>query len=252
MKKIALIIIILLQTNFVSSQEISKSERIEFKIKKIESFNGEGNLERTNLFNENGELIKVFDREGKIQKELIYNDKKQLLKEIKYNFNGKILNSIKHIYNPKNQLVKKELTDSGGKTNAFWMFEYNGKNELIRETKKSETATNSTTEYKYKNSKLVETFVKNKTIGKESKTTFKYEENGRLTQKKTKYYFSNTTMTWKYSYNEKGKLTKLVDKSNNGMKSTTNYEYDKNGLLIKESWKGSFSKENSITNYKFE
>jgi hypothetical protein len=59
-------------------------------------------------------------------------------------------------------------------------------------------------------------------------------------------------MTWKYTYNEKGKLTKLVDKSNNGMKSTTNYEYDKKELLIKESWRGSFSKEDSVTNYRFE
>jgi hypothetical protein len=36
------------------------------------------------------------------------------------------------------------------------------------------------------------------------------------------------------------------------MKSTTNYKYDKNELLISESWKGSFSKEEAITNYKFE
>jgi hypothetical protein len=59
-------------------------------------------------------------------------------------------------------------------------------------------------------------------------------------------------MTWDYTYNEKGKLTKLVDKSSNGIRSTTNYKYDKNELLISESWKGSFSKEESITNYKFE
>ena len=252
MKKIALIIIILLQTNFVSSQEISKPERIEFKIKKIESFSEKGNLERTNLFNKNGDLIKVFDREGKIQKEFIYNDQQQLIQELRYNSNEKILNVTKHFYNLKNQLIRKELTDSDGKTNDFWTFEYNGKSELIKEIKKSETGTNSTTEFEYKNSKLVETFVKNKVIGKESKTIFKYEENGLLKQKRTKYYFSNTTMTWKYTYNEKGKLTKLVDKSNNGMKSTTNYEYDKKELLIKESWRGSFSKEDSVTNYKFE
>mgnify|MGYP003624897056 CR=1 FL=1 len=252
MKKIVLIIIILLQTNFVSSQEISKTERIEFEITKIESYDGENNLERINLFNKNGDLIKIIDGEKEVQKEFIYNNKKQLLKEIRYNSNGKIHNTIKHFYNPKNQLIKKELTDSDGKTNDFWTFEYNEKNELFKETKKSETGTNSITEFKYNNSKLVETFVKNKTIGKESKTTFKYAKNGLLSQKKAKYYFSNTTMTWKYTYNKKGKLAKLVDKSSNGMKSTTKYEYDKNGLLIKESWRGSFSKEDSITNYKFE
>jgi hypothetical protein len=252
MKKIVLIIIILLQTNFVSSQEISKSERIEFNITKIQSYDGEGKLESINLFNENGDLLKYFDGEKEIQKEFIYNNKKQLLKEIRYNSNGKVYNSIKHYYNSKNLLTKKELTDSDGEVNDIWTFEYNIKNQLIREIVKSETASNSTTEYKYKNSKIAETLVKNKTIGKESKTTFKYDESGRLSQKRTRYYFSNSTMTWKYTYNEKGKLTKLVDKSSNGMKSTTKYEYDKNELLIKESWRGSFSKEDSITNYKFE
>ncbi|WP_428741127.1 hypothetical protein [Tenacibaculum sp.] len=252
MKKISLIIIILLQTNLILSQEISKNEIIEFEISKIKSFDGEGNLENIKTFNKNGDLLKAFDGEEKIQKEFIYNDKKQLLKEIRYNSNGKIHNSINFYYNSKNQLNKKELTDSDGEINIFWTFEYNDNNELIREIVKSETATNSTTEFKYENAKLVETFVISKTIGKESKTSFKYDENGRLSIKKTKYYFSNSTMTWKYIYNEKGKLTKLVDQSSNGVKSTTNYEYDKNELLIKESWRGSFSKEDSITNYTFE
>jgi hypothetical protein len=76
------------------------------------------------------------------------------------------------------------LIDSYGKTNDFWTFEYNEKNELEREIAKSETSSNSTTEYKYKDSKIAEIFVRNKTIGKESKTTFKYNENGRLKQKK--------------------------------------------------------------------
>lgn len=125
------------------------------------------------------------------------------------------------------------------------------KNELKREIAKSETSSNSTTEYKYTDSKLAEIFVKNKTIGKESKTTFRYDENGRLKQKKTRYYHSNSTMTWEYTYNEKGKLIRLIDKSSNGVKSTTNYKYDKNELLISESWKGSFSKEELITNYEY-
>ena len=84
-----------------------------------------------------------------------------------------IRNSINFYYNPENLLIKKELTDSYGKTNDFWTFEYNEKNELEREIAKSETSSNSTTEYKYKDSKLAEIFVRNKTIGKESKTTFK-------------------------------------------------------------------------------
>ena len=252
MREIALIIIILLQTNFVLGQEISKTEKIEFNISEIKSFDGEENLERIETFNKNGEISKILDKDEKLQKEFIYNNEKQLIKEIRYNSNENIRNSINFYYNSENLLIKKELTDSYGKTNDFWTFEYNEKNELEREIAKSETSSNSTTEYKYKSSKLAEIFVRNKTIGKESKTIFKYNENGSLKQKRTKYYHSNSTMTWEYAYNEKGKLIKLVDKSSNGMKSTTNYKYDKNELLISESWKGSFSKEESITNYKFE
>lgn len=252
MKKIALIIIILLDTNFVLGQEISKTERIEFNISKIKSFDGEGNLERIETFNENGELSKILDKNEKLQKEFIYNNEKQLIKEIRYNSNENIRNSINFYYNSENLLIKKELTDSFGKTSDFWTFVYNEKNELEKEITKSETSSNLISEYNYKDSKIAEIFVRNKTIGKESKTTFKYYENGRLKQKKTKYYYNNSTMTWEYTYNEKGKLIKLVDKSSNEMKSTTNYKYDKNELLIGESWKGSFSKEDSITNYRFE
>lgn len=238
--------------DYLNNKVITKAERIEFKIKQIKSFDGEGNLESIEIFNESGELEKIFNREKEIQKEFLYNNENLLFKEIRYNSNEKIHNSIKHYYNSENQLVKKELTNSSGKINAFWTFEYNEKNQLIKEIQKSETATNSTTEYKYKNSELIETQVNNKTIGKESKTTFKYNELGFISTKKTTYYFGNSTMTWKYSYNEKGKLISLVDKSSNGMKSTTTYQYDKNSLLIKESWRGTFSKEDLITNYTFE
>lgn len=252
MKKIALLIIILLQTHFVLSQEISKDERIKFGISKITSLDQEGNLIRIEVFNKYGDLLQILDKDKKLQREFIYNDKKQLLKEIRYNSNKNIINSISFYYNSKNLLVRKELTDSNGETNDFWTFEYNEKNELKKETTKSETALNSTSEYKYKESKLTEVFVKNKTIGKESKSMFKYDENGRLKQKKTRYYFSNSTMTWKYDYNKNGKLKSLTDRSSNGVKSITKYEYDKNGLLIKESWRGSFSNEDSIIIYKYE
>jgi hypothetical protein len=56
MREIALIIIILLQTNFVLGQEISKTEKIEFNISEIKSFDGEGNLAKTQEY-KNGDLI---------------------------------------------------------------------------------------------------------------------------------------------------------------------------------------------------
>ena len=94
MRKIALIIIILLQTNFVLGQEISKTEKIEFNISEIKSFDGEGNLERIEIFNKNGEISQILDKDEKLQKEFIYNNEKQLIKEIRYNSNENIRNSI--------------------------------------------------------------------------------------------------------------------------------------------------------------
>ena len=61
-------------------------------------------------------------------------------------------------------------------------------------------------------------------------------------------YF-NTTITLTYSYNDAGKLTKLFEKSSNGVSSTTLYEYNDKGLLISETWESSISKTPQKTTY---
>ena len=252
MKKTILTTIISLQIFILFSQETTKNERIKFKISTIKSFDEDGNLKSIEEFNTNGDLVKVLDKDKIVEKELIYNDKKQISKELRYDSNGIISNTIIFYYNSKEQLIEKKLIDSDGEIDTSWLFEFNENNQLLKETRESLTSGKSITKFKYKNSKLDKTILTNNTIGKESQTSFKYDKKGRLSIKKTRYYYSNTTMTWNYTYNEKGKLISLTDQSSNGVKSTTTYKYNSSDLVIKANWRGSFSNEDYITKYTYE
>ncbi|AKQ46890.1 hypothetical protein TH63_16625 [Rufibacter radiotolerans] len=66
---------------------------------------------------------------------------------------------------------------------------------------------------------------------------------------KTKYYFSGTTLTQTYEYNEVGKLKQLKDKSSNGVSMVIIYTYNEKGLLISDTWRGSLGKKAYTTHY---
>ncbi|MDB5203282.1 MAG: hypothetical protein JWQ27_2691 [Ferruginibacter sp.] len=109
----------------------------------------------------------------------------------------------------------------------------------------------SVTKYKYDDKDfLIQEDKSTKSIGKEERVNYKYSDKGLIKEKKTKYYYSNTNITLTYSYDDKGKLTKLFEKSSNGVSSTTLYEYNDKGLLIGDTWESSLSKIKHKTTYK--
>jgi hypothetical protein len=114
----------------------------------------------------------------------------------------------------------------------------------------SGTMGNSVTKYKYdEKSLLIQEDKSNNSIGKEERVNYKYNDKGQIIEKKTKAYYFNTTITLTYSYNDPGKLTKLFEKSSNGVSSTTLYEYNDKGLLISDMWESSISKTPQKTTY---
>ena len=79
---------------------------------------------------------------------------------------------------------------------------------------------------------------------------YKYNDKGHLVEKKTRYFHSNSLITVTYTYNDTGKLIKLDEKSDNGVTSSTTYQYNDKGLLESDTWKGSLSKTAQRTSYK--
>ena len=109
---------------------------------------------------------------------------------------------------------------------------------------------NTVTKYKYDDKNfLIQEDKSNNTIGKEERVNYKYSDNGRVVEKKTKAYYFKTTITLTYSYSYAGNLTKLSEKSSNGVSSTTLYEYNDKGLLISDTWESSISKMPHKTTY---
>jgi YD repeat-containing protein len=108
---------------------------------------------------------------------------------------------------------------------------------------------NSVTVYKYLGNQLTEEETTTESIGKEEKIRYKYNDQGQLTEKKSKQYYFNTTITLTYTYNEIGKLIALQEKSSNGVSSKTTYQYDDKGLLMSDTWKSSLDKTPNTTRY---
>jgi hypothetical protein len=108
---------------------------------------------------------------------------------------------------------------------------------------------NSVTIYKWLSKQLIEEETTNETIGKEERITYKYNDKGQKTEKKSRHFYFATTITTKYTYNDAGKLIQENEKSSAGVSSKITYQYDDRGLLVADIWKSSFDKTPSKTQY---
>jgi hypothetical protein len=235
------------------AQNINKYDIIKFKVKSITTIDGDGRIKFTEYFNDKGDLIKkTSPNDGQttqIDRELFYNDSSLLLEERTYTSNGDINTIWKYSYNSKNQLEKKESIFNNN-VDASWIYQYDLRGNKISEIQASKTMGNSITKYKYDDYYLlIQEDKENNSIGKEERITYKYSEKRQVIEKKTKSYYFNTTITQTYLYDETGKLTKLVEKSSNGVSSTTIYRYDDKGLLVSEIWESSLSNNPQKTTY---
>jgi hypothetical protein len=233
-------------------QEISKHDIIKFKINSITAIDDGGN-KITWFYNDKGNLIKKGslndNKQLQIDREFLYNNSAYLIEERSYASSGDIYATSKYYYNDKNKLSKKEHI-SFGEVAATWAFEYDEKGNKNAETYTSGTTANTLTKYKYdEKSLLIQEDKTNNTIGKEETINYKYNEKGQVIEKKTRSYYFNTTIILTYSYNDTGRLTKIYEKSSNGVSSTRFYEYNDKGLLISDTWKSSISKTPQKTTY---
>lgn len=251
--KIFLILLSFFLVQVSVGQEISKPDILKFKIKSITTIDSDGKIKYTEFYNEKGNFVKQGslneNKQFQVDRELFYNDSSQVIEERTYTSNGEINSTTKYYYNDKNQLSKKEYIQFG-LVSATWTFDYDDKGNKISETQTSGTMGNSVTKYKYDDKGfLIQEDKSNNTIGKEERVNYKYDFNGNIIEKKTKAYYFNTTITLTYFYNDAAKLTKLIEKSSNGVSSTTSYEYNDKGLLISDTWESSLSKTPQKTTY---
>ncbi|MEF2174967.1 MAG: RHS repeat-associated core domain-containing protein, partial [Candidatus Absconditabacteria bacterium] len=187
-----------------------------------------GNIILTKTLNENGvELNRVgavYDEMGRVVQKDVY------VKEDNWR---KV--STKYKYNKLSQLIESE--DSNGVVSKVYYDEF-GRVDYILDAKGNKE------QYKYnKNSKLVEKIVID-SVGKQLKTYYLYDKDGRLIQEKTGDQIT------KYDYNNLGQVTKLTDPLGN----ISYYKYDYLGNLREEKriWIKEGGNENVILNYYFD
>jgi hypothetical protein len=251
--KSLLTILLLFVIHIIFAQGISKNDILKHKIKSISTIDSDKKIKIVEYYNDKGDIIKTSSPNNKGELQLIrkceYNDTFQLIEEYTYNYKGEVNSSWKYFYNDKNQLIKKQSISSGD-VDATWVYEYDKKENKVTETQTSETIGNTITKYKYDENNLLSHEDKsNKLIGKEEKIDDKYSDKKQIMEKKTLFYYSNTTLTLTYLYDNTDKLIKIVEKSSNGVSSTTKYEYDDKGLLKSNIWESSLGKIPHKTTY---
>ena len=251
--KLFMVLVTALVVQNTTGQEINKAEIIRFKIKSITAIESDGNIKFIELFDERGDMIRreSYNQGEKEERhvEYVYNDSSQLTEE-RTGRSGKIIAKTKYYYNNKSQIVKKESFSDDDGADATWNYEYDQNGNRVIETQESGTMGNYSIEFKYdKNNMLIQEDKENNTIGKEARVTYKYSENGQLIEKSIRHYFFGGTIRDIYIYNNNGKLIKLVEKSSNGVSSTTTYEYDEKGLLVSYTWLSSIGREPYKTTY---
>lgn len=253
MKKISIILFLTFCiTAALFGQEITKEEIIKFKIKSITSMDGDGKVNKIDYYNDKGNLIKIGEEvNGKIviRKEYVYDLNNLLVDERILNPKGELHHVNHYFYNPIHQLIKKESK----KFNTTWEYEYDEVGNKIKETRKSGTeGNNSVIDYKYVDKRLATELTTDDELGKEKYTEYKYNLKGQLIESKTKYFYFKTTIKLIYTYNADGKLFQTDERPSNGVASKTIYQYDNNGLMISDTWRGSTGKLPIKTNYQFE
>jgi YD repeat-containing protein len=233
----------------IYGQEPTKDQLRKFGITSITTIDGDGHVKSIEVFNKEGDLAKILDlNEGDtiLRKDFLFKDG-LLQEEITYTTEGQAHRITKYKYDGGRALVRSESYNPD-KPDGTLVYEYD-QGKKVKETATSGTSGNKVTVFKYLDSRLSEQEITNSLTGKEERSTYKYDEKGRLTEKQTRYFFSNTTMTEKFVYDNKGLLTEWIERSSNGVSSRSRYEYDTNGILIAEIWKGSLSKTPSRTTY---
>jgi hypothetical protein len=247
--------ILLLYANILCAQEITKADILKFKIKSITTIEEDGSIKSVNQYNEQGDIVMVYDKkddELKLREDFNYNEKGSVLINSVYNTDGSVFQLTKYFYDSIERLVRSEQYNWKNSLDVVKTYEHDTNGNKIKEIRNSKTSGNTVTVFGYENSRLIGEDVTNEAIGKEEKSTYKYNKKGLLIEKKSRYYFGNTTIRQIYTYNTSGRLLQMKEKSNSGVSSLTTFQYTVDGLLRSERWQSANDKVGLKTTYMVE
>jgi hypothetical protein len=234
------------------SQEVAKADIQKFRIKSITTIEDNGDVKSIEYFNEAGDKVKVYEvtkRDTILQRGFTYTNG-LLTEELVYTTQGKAHQANKYTYNTANQLIKKEyFSQPKNELSASEEFFYDNSGRVVKEIDKSHNIVEDECIFEYEEGRLSAEEITNKTIGRQERTTYKYDETGKLIRKKKNHFYFNTVITTKYTYDDSGRLTIEREKSSAGPSSTVFYQYNEEGLLQSYTWKSSFGKESYKTTY---
>jgi hypothetical protein len=247
--------ILLFYTNSLCAQEITKADILKFKIKSITTIEEDGSVKSVNQYNERGDIVMVYDKkddELKLREDFNYNEKGLVLLNRVYNTDGSVFQMIKYFYDSTDRLIRSEQYNWKNSLDVVKTYEHDSSGNKIKEIRNSKTSGNTVTVFDYENNRLIDEEVANEAIGKEEKSTYKYNKKGLLIEKKSRYYFGNTIIRLIYTYNDSGRLLQMKEKSNSGVSSVTTFQYTGNGLLLSERWQSAADKGGLKTTYTVE
>jgi YD repeat-containing protein len=234
------------------SQEIAKADIQKFRIKSIATIENNGDVKSIEYFNEAGDKVKVYDiarRDTILQRVFTYTNG-LLTEELVYTTEGKVHQTNKYTYNTANQLIKKEyFSQPKNEVSASEEFFYDNSGRLKKEIYKSHNIIDHECIFEYEEGRLSAEEIAHKTIGRQERTTYKYDETGKLIRKTQNHFYFDTVITTKYTYDDFGRLAMEREKSSARPSSTILYQYNEEGLLQSYTWKSSFGKESYKTTY---
>jgi hypothetical protein len=248
-KRLLLSILILFQISASAQRGLDLIDISKFKIKKLSIIDIDGKMRWVHFYDEKGRILKTESGTGQRMTDYSYNDN-GLLAELKtFTWQGAqqtLTQTEKNTYDANNRLSKLEIIDDR-KQVATWAYEYDAKGNKIKATKKVSGAVASIMLFDYTNGKLVEERLSNQK-GLLEKTTYKYDANGFLTEKKWVNTARPVKMeVWKYTNDSSGKRVEEQYFFGRIEAGTYQYQYNFNGLL--ESWTSSSYGSESKTTY---
>lgn len=159
-------------------------------------------------YDQNGRKIarKEYSQKGSMKNkiEYHYDEQGEIQQEIEYSLTGSVNSTIDYEYDSYGNLKKKLITRTGGKI-AERLYQYDSAGKLIEEIYRDEDGAETTWIYLYEGDKIVQVDI---------------ESDG---ERETDNY---------YKYDVDGRLISTVGPDGSGDK----YEYDENGLKIKETY----------------
>jgi hypothetical protein len=231
-----LILFIAFQLSAFAQRGIELVDAAKFKIKKLTIRHYDGKTQWVHFYNEKGQIVKVESQLGQVLSEYSYNANSLLAEVKRYTWQDarQTLVAVEtNSYDAKNRLLKLQVTD-GNKNIATWTYEYDDKGNKVKATKRSGTVLESINSFDYANGKLIEERLSSPK-GVLEKTTYKYDSNGFLIEKKwTDTNRPPKMESWKYAYDASGRLAEEQYFYGRVDAGVHKYHYTSNGLL--ESW----------------